>query len=74
MSTSRMDKRVLCPFYHQDNARTQRIICEGLIDKSCIALIYQTKQDYRIQLKTFCCKHYENCEIYQMLMQKYEEE
>lgn len=74
MSTSRMDKRVQCPFYHQDNVIKQRIICEGLIDKSCIALIYQAKQDYKIQLTAFCCKDYVNCEIYQMLMQKYEED
>lgn len=74
MSTSRMDKRVLCPFYHQDNAKTRRINCEGLVDKSCISLVYRVKEDYRIQLVEFCCKHYEHCEVYQMLMRKYEEE
>ena len=64
---------VQCPFYKHDDGR-RSITCEGLIDKSKIILSYITRRDYETQILTFCCKHYEKCEIYRMLMQKYEEE
>lgn len=63
---------VQCPFYKHDEGK--RITCEGLIDKSSITVSYISKRDYEIQLKTFCCEHYQKCEVYRMLMQKYEEE
>ena len=63
---------VQCPFYKSDAMK--RIICEGLIDKSNISLGFLIFKDYEIQLRTFCCEHYQKCEIYRMLMQKYEEE
>lgn len=44
------------------------------MDDSCLALIYQERQDYRIQVSTYCCRHYEKCEVYRMLASKYEEE
>lgn len=64
---------VQCPFYKYDDGR-RRITCEGLIDKSSIALIYLTRGDYDIQLTAFCCEHYTKCEVYRMLMEKYNEE
>ena len=74
MATSRMDKRVQCPFYRQDNSKRRKIICEGLIDGSSLSLTYQAKQDYKLQMNTFCCDKFKYCEIYRMLMQKYEED
>lgn len=73
MPTNRTDTNVLCPFYRYDSGQKLRITCEGLVERSCLALIYQKKQDYRIQMETFCCGYYDRCEVYQMLMQKYEE-
>ena len=64
---------VQCPFYKYDDGR-RRITCEGLIDKSSIALIYLTRNDFDTQLLVFCCEHYKKCEIYRVLMEKYEEE
>lgn len=64
---------VQCPFYKYDDGR-RRITCEGLIDKSSIALIYLTRGDYDTQLMTFCCEYYKKCEVYRMLMEKYNEE
>ena len=63
---------VQCPFYKSDAMK--RIICEGLIDKSNISLGFLIFKDYEIHLHTFCCEHFQKCEIYRMLMQKYEEE
>ena len=77
MPTSRADKRVRCPFYMYDECynkkRTYCITCEGLVDESTLTLKYKNKQDFRIQLETFCCEYFDRCEVYRMLMQKYEE-
>ena len=64
---------VQCPFYKYDDGR-RRITCEGIIDKSSIARIYLTRNDFDTQLLAFCCEHYKKCEVYRMLIQKYEEE
>jgi hypothetical protein len=64
----------LCPFYRSDEARRKRIVCEGLVDKSILALAFRKRNDYDTQLGVFCCEHYKKCEVYRMLMQKYEEE
>lgn len=64
---------VQCPFYKYDDGR-RRITCEGIIDKSSIAMIYLTRRDFELQINTFCCEHYKKCEIYRMLMEKYDME
>lgn len=64
---------VKCPFYKFDDGK-RRITCEGIIDDSSLALIYHNKNDYQIQIDTFCCEHYTKCEVYKLLMEKYEEE
>lgn len=64
---------VLCPFYKYDDGK-QRITCEGLIDGSSLALIYHNRRDYETQLNTFCCKHFQKCEVYRLLIEKYKEE
>lgn len=64
---------VKCPFYKYDDGK-RRITCEGIIDDSSLALIFHNKRDYEIQIDTFCCEHYTKCEVYRMLMDKYDEE
>lgn len=65
---------VQCPFYKYDDGK-QRITCEGLVDNSSLALIYQKRRDYETQISVFCCEHYKRCEVYRMLMEaKYDEE
>ena len=63
---------VKCPFYKYDDGR-RRITCEGLVDKSSIALIYLTRGGYDQQIDSFCCERYQQCPLYKMLMKKYEE-
>ena len=66
---------VQCPFFKFDEDKKKRIVCEGFVDKSTLALIYCRKKDYETQLRVFCCDHYKNCEVYRMLMEtKYEED
>ena len=67
---------VQCPFFKRDDA-SHRITCEGLIgtkDTSSITLWYKKKKDYETQISTFCCEHYKKCEVYRLLMEKYDEE
>ena len=64
---------VKCPFYQFDDGK-QRITCEGIIDDSSLAPIYHRKKDYETQIVNFCCEHYKKCEVYRMLMEKYEED
>lgn len=64
-----------CPFFKNDNQQKQQITCEGLVDKSILALIYRRRKDYDTQLSVFCCEYYKKCEIFRMLMEaKYDEE
>ena len=37
-------------------------------------MIYRLKADYETQITQFCCLHYDKCEVYRMLMDKYDEE
>lgn len=61
-----------CPFYHGDDAK-QRIICEGITEDSTLSHRFRTKNSFETQMKVFCCEHYAKCEVYRMLMEKYEE-
>lgn len=78
MPTSRTDTKVGCPFYQYDESynkkRIFRVVCEGIVANSTTVLNYKFKKDYRIQLETFCCQYFDRCEVYRMLMQKYEED
>lgn len=72
-SGSYMQVFVRCPFYKFDDGK-RRITCEGVIEDSSLALIFHNKEDYDTQITVFCCEHYKNCEVYGLLMEKYEEE
>lgn len=63
---------VICPMYIDDDGR-KYIKCEGIVDKSYVSINFRHKRDFEGQMEIFCCKKYENCETYRMLMRKYEE-
>lgn len=66
---------VQCPFFKFDEFKQKRIVCEGFVDESSLALIYGRRKDYDTQLSVFCCENYKCCEVYRMLMEaKYDEE
>ena len=65
---------VLCPFFRTDDGK-QVIVCEGFGDSRSLTQTYRYKKQYETQMKVFCCEHYRNCEVYQLLMEsKYDEE
>ena len=63
---------VRCPFYQSDDGRS-RSVCEGVGDSSSVSLHFRKKSECETQLRVFCCDHYKKCEVYRMLMEKYEE-
>ena len=64
-----------CPFFRFDEVKKKRIVCEGFVDGSNVALIYCRTLDYETQLSVFCCEHYKKCEVYLALMKyKYEDD
>lgn len=63
---------VECPFYRWDDGK-RRVACEGPVEKSILTLTFATAGDQRIQVDTFCCGRYQNCEISRMLTELYED-
>ena len=75
MPISYIDAKVLCPFYNYSESRKHKISCEGIIEGSSTILVFQRRNDFRIQMEAFCCEHYAKCEVYNMLMNaKYSDE
>lgn len=73
MAGNYLDSRIGCPFYRStDGWRVIR--CEGIVDDSCVSLSFGKKRDYKIQINGFCGGSWHRCEIYRMLLAKYEED
>ena len=64
---------VRCPFYKTDDGQ-RRIVCEGVDDHSTVSVNYRRRADLHKRISVFCAGNYENCLVYRMLMEKYEEE
>lgn len=68
---------VVCPFWKRDGTTRngkREIHCEGLMAGNEIILRYDHPADYRIQMDVFCCGRPDRCEVYRILMEKYEED
>lgn len=73
MATSWYDNYAVCPYYLRDD-RHSRIECTGIADDCRLLVQFSSDRDYKTQIETFCCNHYQNCEIWNMLRQIYEED
>lgn len=73
MSTGWNQWYVQCPFFLRDDGRKE-IVCEGVGGGSTLKLCFQRKQDFLIQMETFCKEHYRNCEVFRAAMEKYKED
>ena len=73
MPTPRAAKFVKCPFYHNHDAN--RIVCEGLMERNTINLVYESAVDRTKYFQAVCCDllSSRDCPVHMMLMQKYEE-
>ena len=70
------DANVICPFYRKSRVgKVNRIICEGISDKSSISQIWSEKKGIQRHMKQFCCDQFSDCYLHQMLMwEKYNDE
>lgn len=75
MATSWLDRYAECPFYLRCDREKGRwtISCQGVTDASILQWRFRKKQDFEIQLRTFCCGKFERCEVYEMLEKTFEE-
>lgn len=63
---------VKCPFFISCGYTS--ITCEGITSECKLKLLFDEAEKRDKQRKIFCDDHYMNCEIYQVLVKKYEDE
>lgn len=63
---------IQCPFFLFSGRKS--IGCEGITDDCFIRLVFESEKPKKLHNKVFCESQYKNCEIYRMLMEKYEED
>lgn len=73
--TASRQLEIQCPFFtgQEETFAGKKILCESPVPGSNLNLYFRKKEDYQTQLRVFCCQHYEKCEIYRAVMEKYEE-
>lgn len=59
-----------CPFYRQEDGK--RIVCEGLPDKTTMALEFPSSQPKIEYKKRYCEKKYRDCPYAKILYQKWD--
>lgn len=65
------DILVRCPFFLHNGKRN--VVCEGITDDSTLSLRFATEESRNEQKRIYCDKDYKRCEIYRMLLEKYDE-
>jgi hypothetical protein len=70
MATYFDDVDAKCPFFRSCGKR--KVSCEGVTDDCITCLIFISEQKRNLHREIFCNARYQNCEIYRMLMEKYE--
>ena len=71
MARYQNDVEIQCPFYY--NIGLKSITCEGITDDCVNRILFNTPQLRDMHSKIFCENRYKYCEIYRMLVRKYEE-
>lgn len=73
MANTTITAAAVCPFYKSDNDADKSISCESVYGKY-IATRFKSREDKYVHANKYCmtpnCKR---CEIYRMVMRKYED-
>ena len=73
MASTQGTADVVCPFYSSHSNKS--ITCEGCFDKSRMTLRFDMAEDKKAHFVLFCCRDYQQCEMYCMVMRrKYSDE
>ena len=70
MATNYESANVKCPFYKRND--TKKVCCEGLEEGSQIVVEYDSKNKFKEKIRKNCAENYKECEVYQMILQKYD--
>lgn len=65
------ERDVKCPFYRKTTR--QEVVCEGFEDGQNITLGWRGGKGRARHMKVFCCRDFENCEIYRALAALWED-
>ena len=65
------DQDAICPFFKRSTEK--RISCEGITDGCLTHIEFNSRNKKKMHRKIFCDRKYENCEVYRMLEDKYNE-
>ena len=65
------DRDAKCPFFVAHTSG--EVYCESPVPGAFMSLRFETEEGKKTQYYAFCCRKYENCEIYRANMEKYEE-
>lgn len=57
--------RVKCPFWKGETDRA--IFCQGLIEGEKMKRLFPTERAKQTQKVTYCCKHYQECKVFQIV-------
>lgn len=72
MATDWKDCYAKCPFFLRSGNR--KISCSGVSDGIRLSWEFDNAEDKEIQMRVFCCEKFQNCEVYRMLREVYEED
>lgn len=71
MPTMFDDVDAKCPFFKSSGKR--KITCEGITDDCVTCLTFVSQHKRNLHREVFCDARYKNCEIFKMLLEKYED-
>ena len=66
------EKHILCPYFRREDGQRHKIICEGLGDARSMSWNFEDERQRIRQMEIFCQDHYNCCELYRMIQDKYE--
>lgn len=69
--SSLWESQIGCPFYKNDEQH--KIVCEGVGESESVILRFRFTQERNKQIRLFCAGDYEKCEVYRMIMEKYQD-
>ena len=64
------DVAVRCPFFQKQT--DMLVYCEGIEGVHSVTLNFSRKMQKQVYSSSFCCNHYEQCQVYKEVMKKYE--
>lgn len=59
-----------CPFFKRNEATA--VSCEGPVKNATAKLFFRSKKERQLFMKRCCCGNYQQCELYEKTVKKYD--